>query len=134
MKLFLDTNIIIDLLADRAPFSFWAQRIFKDQSMGIHELYTSANSILTAFNIVEQKLGDQKAKTAISIILSRVEIMPISKTILISAFSREFKDFEDAVQHECAFSIDHLDCIVTRNKRDFKKSLVPVMSSEELYN
>jgi hypothetical protein len=51
--------------------------------------------------------------------------------VLASALDADFGDFEDAVIHEAACHVG-ADAIVTRNKKDFKKSRVPVYSSEEM--
>lgn len=133
MNLFLDTNILIDLLAKRAPFDQWAYKIFADQKKGKWKLFTSSYSVLTCFYIIERSLGNVKAKQAIKVLLSRVEIETIEKTILEKSIITDFKDYEDAVQHECALKSKKIDLIITRNKKDFKNSLIKVLSSEELY-
>ncbi len=133
MNLYLDTNILIDLIANRAPFSKWAYRIFRDQKTGKWVLYTSSFSILTTYYIVEKNIGPKKAKQAIKILLSRLKIGSIAKKELLKGLITDFKDFEDAVQHECAHKIENIDFIITRNKKDFKNSVVPILSSEELY-
>lgn len=133
MKLFIDTNILIDLVADRAPFAQWAFKVFKDQKNGKWTLYTSSSSILTTYYIIEKEIGRKKAKQAIKILLSRLEILAIDKNDFLKGLITNFRDFEDSVQHECALKIKNLDYIVSRNKKDFKESIIPVLSSEELY-
>ena len=133
MNLYLDTNILIDLVANRKPYSKWSFKIFKDQKQGRWNLTTSANSILTTFYIVEKQVGGKKAKQTIKVLLSRLEIQPIEKTNLLTGLTANFKDYEDAVQYDCALSCTHIDYIVTRNKRDFKNSAIPIISSEELF-
>jgi len=133
MKLFLDTNILIDLTANREPFSKWAIKIFQDAKVGKWQLYTSSISILTTYYIIEKQIGDTKAKNVLKILLDRLEIQDISKNELQSALTTRFKDFEDSVQHECAKLCPTIDYIVTRNKKDFKHSLFKIRSSEELY-
>ncbi|MDH5400516.1 MAG: PIN domain-containing protein [Cyclobacteriaceae bacterium] len=133
MKLFLDTNILIDLVGNRAPFASWAYKIFQKQKTEHWKLYTSSNSVLTTYYILERELGQKKSKQAIKILLSRLEIIPIEKSDMLKGLITEFKDFEDAVQHECALKKNGLDYIITRNKKDFKKSVLPVLSSEELF-
>lgn len=131
--LFLDTNILIDLLANRKPFAQWAYRIFQDQKSGKYKLTTSSSSVLTCYYIIEKQVGSKQAKKAIKVLLSKIEIEPIDKLILEKGLMIQFKDYEDAVQHECAVSHREIDYIITRNKRDFKNSMIPVVSSEELY-
>jgi len=122
MKLFLDTNILVDLVADRVPFSKYAYKIFEEQKKGKWKLYTTANSILTTYYLAEKEIGEKKAKRIIKILLKRLEIQSISKENLLSGILIPFKDYEDAVLHEAANDIKKIDFIVTRNKKDFKKS------------
>ena len=129
----LNTNILIDLLADRKPFSNWAYKIFNDQKKGKWTLYASSISIVTAYYIIEKQTGNRKAKEAIQLLLDRLEIKGAEKKALLRGIKADFKDFEDAVQHECALKIKNLDYIISRNKKDFKESMIPVISSAELY-
>jgi predicted nucleic acid-binding protein len=134
MKLFLDTNIIIDLIANRLPFSKWAYQIFKDSKEGKWELFTSSNAILTSYYIIEKQIGKKRTKRVINILLERLDLCTIDKSHLESAITADFSDYEDAVQHECAKLHGNIDYIITRNKKDFKNSKIDVLSSEELYS
>jgi predicted nucleic acid-binding protein len=132
-RLFLDTNIIIDFLGNREPFGKFAKTIFKKGYNGEVELWTSDNSITTTYYILTKIEGEEKARRLISKLLDKIEVQPVTKTILISALSVSFSDYEDAVQYLSAKSIRNLDAIVTRNKKDFKASEIEVLSSEELF-
>ena len=132
-KLFLDTNILIDITANRAPFSKFAIAIFRDAKKGKFELFTSSISILTTYYIIEKQIGNNKAKQTLKVLLDRINIKDIEKQDLQNAIITDFKDYEDSVQHECAKKCTDIDYIVTRNKKDFNKSLIKVISSEELY-
>jgi hypothetical protein len=59
------------------------------------------------------------------------EIVDVTKTIIKKSLKSDFKDFEDAIQYHCALSIGKIDCIVTRDGKDFKKSILPVMNPQE---
>lgn len=131
--LFLDTNILIDIVANRQPFAKWALLILNDQKAGKWKLVSSSNAMLTTYYIIEKQIGEKKAKRALSILLSRVDIGSISKQNLLTSIASKFKDYEDAVQHECALSLGNVSHIITRNKKDFKHSVMSVLSSEELY-
>lgn len=133
MRLFLDTNILIDVTANRIPFAKWAIMIFMDAKKRKWQLFTSSMSILTTYYIIEKELGVKKAKRVIKVLLDRVQIQDVSKQELQTALTTDFKDYEDSVQHECARSCKKIDYIITRNKKDYKNSLIPVLSSEELF-
>ncbi len=133
MILFLDTNILIDLVADRKPFSKWAYKIFEEQKKGKWKLHTTASSILTTYYVAERDVGEKKSRIIINILLKRLEIQSISKSNLITGISSSLSDYEDAVFHESANSLKGVNFIITRNKRDFKNSKIPILSSEELF-
>jgi len=133
VNLFIDTNILIDITADRKPFVQWAIKIFADANQGKWILYTSSASVLTTYYILEKYVGHKRAKETIRILLQRLSIQDIKKEQLLKGLISDFKDYEDAVQHECALTCQDIDYIVTRNKKDFKNSIIKVVSPEELY-
>jgi predicted nucleic acid-binding protein len=132
LKIFLDTNIIIDLLADRKPFSNSAYIIFREAKKGNCELYTSSNSILTTFYILERNIGSKHANRAIETVLKRIEIQDITKKELVLALKSKTSDLEDASQIECANRIKRINYIVTRDKKGFRNSIIDVLSPDEL--
>lgn len=133
MRVFLDTNVLIDITANREPFSKWAIRLFKEAKTGRFELYTSTLSILTTYYLTEKQLGARKSKRILNVILNRVKTQDVDHQSLLISLTSKFTDYEDAVQHECARRIEEVQYIVTRNKRDFKWSLIKVVSPEELF-
>jgi len=134
LKLFLDTNIIIDLLADRKPFSNSAYIIFREAKLNKWKLFTSSNSIITTFYILEKQLNSNDANKTIETILKRLEIQDLTKKELFLALKSRTEDLEDASQIECANRIGKIDFIITRDKKGFKHSLIEVLLPNELLN
>jgi len=134
LRLFIDTNIIIDLLADRKPFSNSAYVLFKEAKLNRWKLFTSSNSILTTFYILEKQLNSNDANRAIETILNRIEIQDLTKKDLILAIKSKTEDLEDASQIECANKIGRVNYIVTRDKKGFKNSIIDILSPDELIN
>ena len=132
LKLFIDTNIIIDLLADRKPFSNSAYLIFKDAKLNKWNLFTSSNSILTTFYILEKHIDSNTANKAIETILKRLEIQDLTKKELILALKSKTKDLEDASQIECANKVGRVNYIVTRDKKGFVNSTIDIINPDEL--
>lgn len=132
LKLFLDTNIIIDLLADRKPFSNSAYIIFKEAKLNRWKLFASSNSILTTFYILEKQIDSKKANHAIETILKRLDIQDVSKKELILALKSKTEDLEDASQIECANKVGNISFIITRDKKGFKHSIIDVLNPDEL--
>ncbi len=130
-QVFLDTNIVIDLLADRKPFSIAAAQIFNLAVAGKVKLYISAVSYNNIYYLLRQSLSNNETIKLLNELSEMAEIADVSKAVIKKSLKSEFKDFEDAIQYHCALSLNKIDFIVTRNTKDFKKSVLPVMNAEE---
>lgn len=120
-----DTNVVLDLLLDREPFSLDAARCFSRVETGEIEGWLCGTTITTLHYLIRKSSSDRKAREGISLLLSLFEIAPVNKTVLKQAMNLPFKDFEDAVLHESARFVN-ADLIVTRNTADFRRSDIPV--------
>jgi predicted nucleic acid-binding protein len=126
-----DTNVVLDLLLDREPFSLNAARCFSKVEAGEIEGWLCGTTVTTLHYLIKKSAGAAKALEGISLLLSLFEIAPVNKSTLERALKLPFKDFEDAVLHESARLVN-VDVIVTRNPADFRHSIVPVRLPEEL--
>jgi len=131
LKILLDTNIVLDLLMDRMPFSDTAVELFSKVEDGTIIGYLCGTTITTVYYLASRTLGAARAQEEIRKLLSLFEVAPVNRLVLESALVVDFNDFEDAVIHEAACHVG-ADAIVTRNLKDFKKSRIPVYTSEEL--
>ena len=131
MKILFDTNIVLDVLMDRLPHSDVAVELFSKVEEGSVIGYLCGTTITTVFYIAAKTVGAARAQEEIRKLLSLFEVAPVNRHVLESALVLDFDDFEDAVIHEAACHIG-ADAIVTRNQKDFKKSGIPVYSSEEM--
>jgi predicted nucleic acid-binding protein len=127
----LDTNIVLDLLLDREPFSQDAARCFSRVEAGEIEGWLCASTVTTLHYLIRKSGGTREARESIKLLLSLFEIAPVNKIALEGALNLTFKDFEDAVLHEAARLVN-VDVIVTRNKADFKHWQVLVRLPREL--
>ncbi|MEP6595000.1 MAG: PIN domain-containing protein [Ginsengibacter sp.] len=131
-KLFIDTDIIIDLLSDRKIFSLNAGKIFSYAIEKKAQIFTSSHSIATTYYILSQRMKITNADKLIYNILKYIEIIAVNKTTLEKAFSSRFRDMEDAIQYFSALTHGEIEYIITRNISDFKLSSIPVYSSNEI--
>ncbi|MCY7411023.1 MAG: PIN domain-containing protein [Chitinophagales bacterium] len=131
IKVFIDTDVIIDFLGDRKPFSKHAQEIFMMSYRKQIQLFTSSNSITTGFYLLCKMANEKKSRELIYGLLKYMSVIPITEKILVQALNSSFKDFEDAVQHYAAHTETGIKTIVTRNLRDFAKSTLLINSPEE---
>lgn len=129
---FVDTDVIIDFLGNRKPFSKNASSLFLKAQNKEVKLYTSSNSITTAYYILCKSLEEAKVRSLIPLFLKYIQVIPVSEKNLVDASNNsDIKDFEDAVQHSCALNESKISCIITRNLKDYKKSKLKVRSSAE---
>ncbi len=125
MRVLFDTNIVLDFLLDREPFSLDAAKCFSRVEAGEIEGLLCGTTVTTLHYLIRKSIGVAKAREGISLLLSLFEIAPVNKTTLERALELPFKDFEDAVLHESA-RLANADVIVTRKTADFKHSNIPV--------
>jgi predicted nucleic acid-binding protein len=131
-KIFVDTNILVDLIADRRPFSKFATQIFSKAEEKKIKLYTSSHSIATTHYLLKKYVDEKELREILHNILDYLNIIPIDLDVIKKGLKSKHKDFEDALQIISAYSIEKLDCIVTRNVRDFKDSEIAVLTPDEL--
>jgi hypothetical protein len=131
-KVFLDTNIIVDLIADRRPFSKYAIEIFNKAEEKKIEIFTSSHSIATTHYLLKKYLDEKPLRKVLYNLLDYLTVVPVDIDVLKKGLRSKHKDFEDAIQILCASSIAKIDCIVTRNTKDFKDCEILVMTPDEL--
>jgi predicted nucleic acid-binding protein len=133
-KIFVDTNILVDLIADRKPFSKFAIEIFNKAEEKKVKLYTSSHSIATTHYLLKKHINEKELREVLYNILDYLTIIPIDTDTLKKGLKSKHKDFEDALQIISAYSVEKIDCIVTRNTKDFRGSEIPVLTPDELAN
>jgi predicted nucleic acid-binding protein len=127
-KVFLDTNVIMDLILEREPFSKEAKTIFTVKDEYGFDIFISALSIANIAYSLDR--SGKKPHDTISKLLYWVSIIDLSVNTIKETALSKFDDFEDGLQYFCAFSID-ADVIITRNKKDFKHAIIPVFTPHE---
>ena len=129
--IFLDTNVIIDFLGDRRPFSLTAAEIFNASLLNKVKIFVSAVSYNNIYYILRQSLTHKETIKLLDELSDLIKIVDVTESIIKKSLKSDFKDFEDAIQYNCALTINKIDFIVTRNGKDFKKSILPVMNPQE---
>lgn len=130
-QIFLDTNVVIDFLADRKPFSVAAANIFNLAVSGKVKIYISALSYSNIYYILRQAFSNAGTIKLLDELCEMTEIADVTKAIIKKSLKSDLKDFEDAIQYNCALSLNKIDFIVTRDTKDFRKSTLPIMNPEE---
>ena len=132
-KIFIDTNIIIDLIADRKPFSKYAIALFKRAEEKKVHLFSSSHSIATTHYLLKKYMDEKALREVLYDLLDYLTVIAIDVAILKKGLRSRHKDFEDAIQIICASTEDKIDLIVTRNTKEYKYSEIPVLTPDEAY-
>lgn len=128
MKLFIDTNVLIDLLGQRKPQNLEALEIFKFMYDGKCEISVSSITVLNTVNTLTKTYKLPRVLESVDQTTKELNFIPTSKNAIQKAFESGFKDFEDAVQHFSALEAGNIDYIITRDTKGFSKSEIPVLT------
>jgi predicted nucleic acid-binding protein len=132
VRVLIDTNIVLDFLLQREPFSQDAESLFQVIEAGQVIGYVTATTLTDIFYISRKHTRNvEQARQAVSETLIAMVICPIDRAVLESAFHSGLVDFEDAVQIFGAVA-QGLDGILTRDDKGFLSSPIPVLSIQEL--
>jgi predicted nucleic acid-binding protein len=130
-KVFVDTNVLIDLLAKRQPFYDEAAKLFTLAEIKKIELSVSSLTIANTAYILLRELNALESKQIIRKLRIIVRVIPVDEKVVDMALNdNSFTDFEDAIEYFSALDSSQ-DVIITRNLRDFKQSRIPVMTAEQ---
>jgi predicted nucleic acid-binding protein len=133
MRVLLDSDVVLDFVLERKPFVEAAGELFELIAQGACDGYISGITLINVFYITRKAKGIDKARQAVSDLLTAFQISPITHMILEDALALPFTDYEDAVQHASA-TASNLDAIVTRNLDDYKNATLPVYSPLDFLN
>ncbi len=127
-RVFLDTNVLIDYIDNRAGADD-AELIFACGFSGEVKLYASSLTFANMAYIIKNRTQEEKYN-ALALMASIVEILPLGKSEVMSAIAQPVKDFEDMLQYQCAKSAI-CDYIVTNDRRHYEFSDIAHYSSAE---
>lgn len=129
-RVFLDTNVILDLLAKRDPFydSIAKVATLADQKRLI--LLASPLSFTTVFYVLNKFENSESVLSKLRKFKIICEVCEVNEETIEKGLNSNFKDFEDSLQYYSAVQ-SNCSVIITRNGKDFKNSSLPVMTAEE---
>lgn len=129
-KLFIDTNIVIDLLVKREPFYEEAAKLFSLADRKKIILFVSALTFANTNYILSRLNNSTLARDILTKFKVLVTVVDLTdKIIELSLNDKTFSDFEDGLQYYSAIE-NEADIIITRNFKDFKSSKIPVISAQ----
>ena len=133
MKILFDTNIVLDVLLNRAPFVDLSANLVSSVENKTIEGYLCATTITTLDYLIAKSRNRETARIEIQKLLALFQIADVNSTVLSMSINSSFTDFEYAVQYfsgECS----KVDGLVTRNTKDYKQAILPIYTPDELWS
>lgn len=129
-KLFIDSDIILDVLAKRERHYEFAAELFDFGYEKKLELYTSAVVLANVFYLIRKKHGIEKSKAQLKKLRLILNVLPVDGKTIDYALDSKFKDFEDGLQYFSAKE-SGIPIIITRNVKDYKEKGIAIQTAEE---
>ena len=131
MKLLIDTNVVLDVLLRREPFSKTAAEVLNLTQRDDVREYVSASAITDIYDIANKQLKDRAAvRDLLERLLKIVSVAAVSEQEIRNALNLTWADFEDSVQYSVAL-LNEMDGIVTRNPDDYQEANMRIWLPEQ---
>lgn len=131
MKVFIDTNILLDFMCRREPFYNDVYNIFRKAAMNELDIVVSALTIVnTQYTAKKYGLSTSDISSAIKNLLTLISVSPIDGQMVEYAYSVDDKDKEDVLQYLSAKSVN-VDYIISRDKKGFVNASISVLAPDE---
>ena len=130
IELFVDSDIILDLLAQREPHYIHAARLFTLIDQNEVVAYTSPLIFANLHYLLKKQSSNLLALKNLRKLKTLINILSIDEKVIEQSLNSEFNDFEDAIQYFTAVN-NGITFIITRNKIDYKRSKIDVLTAEE---
>ena len=126
--LFIDTDVIIDFLIDRKPFSREAAIIFTLIEQKKLKGYASSLTFSNLYYVLRKFESHNKVISKLYSISTILNILKVDEHTIKKALASGFPDFEHSIQYFCAIENRKIDVIITRNTKDYKKSDISILT------
>jgi len=130
MKLFIDTNVIIDVIASREPFFADSRAIINLCEMGKTEGIVSTLTLCTVSYVLRKFVTPGTMRAKLRELRNVLSPIDLSVSVIDTAISSNITDFEDAVQFYTAV-YSEAEYIITRNVKHFPQGTIPVLTPTE---
>jgi len=131
MNILFDTNVVLDVMLDRTPFSAPAGHLLSLVEQGEISGLICATTVTTIHYLATKIVGKEQTQNQIRNLMILFDIAPVNRPVIEDALKSKFSDFEDAVIYQSA-SHAGAEAIVTRDIKGFKKTKLPIYSPTEM--
>ena len=132
-RVFIDTDVILDVALAREPFLEASRIVLALVENNIAIGYMSSNGVANLYYILRKSGGDINARRFITKLIQYITVISIEHSDIVNGLKSSIPDFEDALQ-QCSAYRNQCDCIVTRNVDDYKSSSAIAYSPIEFLN
>lgn len=127
---FIDTDIALDLLSERAPHYLPAAQLFTRADQAALTLFVSSLSFSNLHYLLSRLHSQAEARRILNNFRVLVKVLAVDEKIIDLALNSTFKDFEDAIQYHTAVE-NQIGILLTRNLKDYKTAKITVMTAED---
>ncbi len=129
-RIFVDTDVMLDLLAQREPHYKYAARIFSMADRGEIQVYVSSLSFSNLNYILSKQFSADQARKKLLTFKTLIHVLSVGEKSVDLALNSDFSDFEDALQYFTAVE-SNIQTLITRNVKDYKKAGISILTAEQ---
>ncbi|GGM78479.1 PIN domain-containing protein [Dyadobacter beijingensis] len=128
-RIFVDTDVCLDLLSGRKPFSLFAERLFTLSDLNLLEICVSSLSFSNIAYVLQSTYRQGNSRKPLAAFKQIVTTLSVDSRIIDLALTSDIADFEDAIQYYTATE-NQIGILVTRNVKDYKNAQIQVVTPE----
>jgi predicted nucleic acid-binding protein len=129
-KVFVDSDIVLDLLSGREPHYNFAAELFSLADKNSIKLYVSSLTFANVNYILSKQLSAGQARKMLLKFKTLVNVLTVNNKIIDLALASDFHDFEDAIQYNAATE-NGVTTLLTRNLKDFRKAEIVILTAQQ---
>ncbi len=129
-KVFVDSDIVLDLLSARQPHYKYAAELFSLADENSIKLYVSSLTFANVNYILSKQLSAGQAKKMLLKFKTLINVLSVNDKIIELALSSDFHNFEEAIQYNTAIE-NGITTLLTRNLKDFKKAEIAILTAQQ---
>ena len=132
-KVFVDSDIVLDLLSGREPHYKYAAELFSMADENSIKIYVSSLTFANVNYILSRQLTAGQARKMLLKFKTIINVLSVNDKIIELALASDFHDFEDAIQYNTAIE-NGISTLLTRNLKDYKKADIAIMTAQQYLN
>jgi len=127
----VDSDVLLDLYFDRRPHSEYAERLLTACERGEVQGFVTPVICSNLYYLLCRANPREKVLHQLAQLLRFIQVIGMNHDTVTRAIGSDFKDFEDALQHEAAVAASNISVIITRNVKDYRHSTIAVQTPEQ---